>query len=331
MTSAEFTAWIIRSLALALATLLAHRACPAGRSSRSTLPLLGFAGLLALTGHEYWHGPQLSLAPRLALPPALTEWPAESAMMPSHWLAGIWLTGAAFLLGRDLLGAWRLHAVIRASRPLVDTGWQQTLDECRAPLGLTATIELRVSSVLGPAAAGLWRRVILLPPSCPAWSGEQRRFVLLHELAHFRHGDLLARLFARTVCAIQWFNPFAWALARRMDFDREAACDAAVVDQTATPGAYAETLLAFASSPSPTSSFAFGFGARRRSTLEARILRLLTPDASSPAWFRHAGTLLALAVFAAAGVLCACSWDHPSVAADEVNLRLTADPFPGER
>ncbi len=331
MTSAEFTAWIIRSLALALATLLAHRACPVGRSSRAVLPLLGFAGLLALTAHEYWHGPQLSLAPTLTLPPALTEWPTESAMVPPYWLAGIWLIGAAFLLVRDLLGAWRLHTVIHASRPLIDAGWQQTLDECRTQLGLSAAVELRVSSILGPAAAGLWRRVILLPPGCPAWSGEQRRFVLLHELAHFRHGDLAARLVARTVCAIQWFNPFAWALARRMDFDREAACDAAVVDQTATPSAYAETLLAFASSPSPTSNFAFGFGARRRSTLEARILRLLTPGASSPSWRRHAGALLALAVFTATGVLCACSWDHTSVPVDEVNLRLTADPFPGER
>lgn len=79
MTSAEFTAWIVRSLALALATLLAHRACPVGRSSRAVLPLLGFAGLLALTGHEYWHGPRLPLASTLALPPALTEWPAGGA------------------------------------------------------------------------------------------------------------------------------------------------------------------------------------------------------------------------------------------------------------
>ena len=331
MTSAEFTAWIVRSLALALATLLAHRACPVGRASRAVLPLLGFAGLLALTGHEYWHGPRLPMASTLTLPPALTEWPAESAKIPAHWLAGIWLIGAASLLSRDLLGAWRLHAVIRASQPLIDAGWQQTLDECRAQLGLNATIELRVSSILGPAAAGLRRRVILLPPGCPTWSEDQRRFVLLHELAHFRHGDLVARLFARTVCAIQWFNPFAWTLARRMDFDREAACDAAVVDQTASPGAYAETLLAFASTPSPTSDFAFGFGARRRSTLEARILRLLTPGVSSPSWRRHAGALLALGVFAATGILCACSWEHPLIPADEVNLRLSADPFPGDR
>ena len=133
------------------------------------------------------------------------------------------------------------------------------------------------------------------------------------------------------VCAIQWFNPFAWALARRMDFDCETACDAAVVTHTSTPRAYAETLLAFTESSIPTPRLAFGFGARRRSTLEARILRLLNPVAISSTWRRWFGAVLALATLATAGIFCACSWIQQDVPQDEVHLRLSADPFPGER
>jgi beta-lactamase regulating signal transducer with metallopeptidase domain len=292
--------------------------------------LLGFAALLALTAHDYFHGPQFTLA----APATLATWSVEQVFggIPSRWLIGIWLAGAVVLLAAEGAGAWRLRALIRASVPLTDADWQRTLQECREQLDLAAPMELRVSDRLGPAATGLRRRIILLPPDCRGWTTEERRFVLLHELAHFRHGDLAARLFARVVCAIQWFNPFAWQLARRMDFDREAACDSAVVAETAAPGAYAETLLAFAESAVAAPVLPISaFGAPRRSTLEARILRLLAPGGTSPAWRRWGGTLLAIASLSMAAILCACSWQHPASPEDEVRLRLTADPFPGER
>lgn len=325
MTSAEFAIWIVRSLALALAAVLVQRAWPGTRGRRAALPNFAFAALLALTAQAWMHGPEIPLA----LPASLAAWPVDQVLtrLPSRWPLLAWVIGLAALLIREAVGAVRLRTFVRASRPLAHAAWSHALDECRAQLQLAAPVELRISEHLGPAATGLRRRLVLLPSDCAAWSTERRRFILLHELAHFRHGDLAARLFARLVCAVQWFNPFVWLLARRMDFDREAACDAAVAAATHAPAAYAETLLDFATAPSPL--LASAFGASRRSTLEARILRLLAPVAAPPAWLRFGVGLFAAVAFTGALALGACTWPRPS--ANEVELRLTADPFPGER
>jgi hypothetical protein len=90
---------------------------------------------------------------------------------------------------------------------------------------------------------GILRPVIALPRGASRWSGEQRRAVLLHELAHVRRSDAPFAILARVMCALVWFHPGAWWLARRLRSECELACDDRVLASGVRPSDYAALLL----------------------------------------------------------------------------------------
>jgi hypothetical protein len=78
------------------------------------------------------------------------------------------------------------------------------------------------------------------------------------------------------VCSVYWFNPIVWMAARRMRLERERACDDFALNAGATPGAYAEHLLALASGENSTGLLATTSIAHP-SQLETRIRAILNP------------------------------------------------------
>ncbi|WP_259064920.1 M56 family metallopeptidase [Salinibacter ruber] len=57
---------------------------------------------------------------------------------------------------------------------------------------------------------GLFSPTILLPDSAREWPPERQRLVLLHEMAHLKHRDLLLGLVGQFGRALHWPNPLAW-------------------------------------------------------------------------------------------------------------------------
>src|SRR4029077_13029222 len=99
-----------------------------------------------------------------------------------------------------------------------------------------------------PMTWGLWRTRLLLPEQSNSWPTEQRRAVLLHELSHVRRCDCLTQFLAQIGCALYWFNPLVWIAWRRMQVERERACDDLVLNAGAKASSYAQHLLRSASS-----------------------------------------------------------------------------------
>ena len=102
-----------------------------------------------------------------------------------------------------------------------------------------------------PMTWGLWRARLLVPEQAADWPAGQRRDVLLHELGHIRRWDCLTHLLSQLACALYWFNPLAWVAARRMQVERERACDDLVLNRGAEASAYARHLLRSVSSSVP--------------------------------------------------------------------------------
>lgn len=163
------------------------------------------------------------------------------------WGFSIWISGV-LLLGASLLsGAARLRRLRDEGRPLVHDGWPALVSRIGRDLGITAPpVLLRSPRATAPMTWGLRRHVVLLPPDCDGWALEQRREVLLHELAHVRRRDCLTQFVAQLACALYWFNPIVWMTARRMRTERERACDDRVLVAGVKPSSYASHLLDFA-------------------------------------------------------------------------------------
>ncbi len=152
---------------------------------------------------------------------------------------------------------------------------------------------------------GIWRVRVLLPADSAIWTAEQRRAVLLHELAHARRWDCLTQLVAQLACALYWFNPLLWLAWKRMQSEREQACDDFVLGTGTKASAYAEQLLHIASQMPAVRYSAAAIAMARPSKLEGRLLAILDVKRNRRSMKRRA-VLFAGAVALALAIPVAC-------------------------
>ena len=162
----------------------------------------------------------------------------------------IWLIGALVLLSVYWCGSHRLRMIRRYALP-PSQKIQSLFDGCCVKLGLKKHIALRQSrSITAPISFGVKPAFVVMPTGkLESLSETQLEHIILHELTHIRHGDLLSNYFICFVQAIFWFNPFVWVAFRQMRRDREAYCDWAVLndlDNEAARISYGQTVLHFA-------------------------------------------------------------------------------------
>lgn len=95
----------------------------------------------------------------------------------------------------------------------------------------------------GPIAAGILRPSILLPVG---FESELERpgvaALLEHERAHVERRDMLVSLCQRVALSLFWWSPGLHWISRRMDEEREVACDEYAVERTGDARAFALTL-----------------------------------------------------------------------------------------
>ena len=332
MSLAAFTLdWLFRSLAVGSIAAASVFVCPAAWRVRvrRAIPCAAFVALLLL--------------PLGSLAPVAVEVPASLALAinthaDSSWLAMWWLVGVLLCVARLANGACAIRALLRETCAVPGEDWTACLAAAKATLGLHARVHLRLAGPgFIPSATGLFRRTILLPDEALRWTTEQRRLVLLHELGHFRRGDLWIHALGRFVCALHWFNPFAWMLHHLLSVEREYAVDDLVVQHGVAPTDYATVLwqMAKAATRRPRAAAAYlAMAQYQPGKLEQRVQRILAPTGKKN---RIHGFLDAAVCLAIAALLFVCSACHPIANAqpgdytpDEIQTRLAADPFPGE-
>ena len=150
----------------------------------------------------------------------------------------VWLLGAIALLTYGIFSYVNLKRKLRESIPL-----GRGVRECD-----------------GIGTAFVLMHTIYLPTDLEA---EERKYILLHEQLHLRHGDPIVKaLFWLAVC-IHWFNPLVWLSFFLCSRDMELRCDEAVLKRLGPQvrSDYAQSLLNFAAgrrfTPAP---LAFGEG-----------------------------------------------------------------------
>lgn len=157
---------------------------------------------------------------------------------------------------------------------------------------------LVLSGVASPATFGWIRPTILLPDVCLQQDRSELEYILRHELHHVRRLDFVWNGFAVVARALLFFHPAAWYAIRRMQFDRELACDLAVVsDSPGRRAKYAECLVHFARLNSSQDPSAWGIDfAASSEHLKARVQSILSGSKTSSPWF--------LGVRIACGLIC---------------------------
>lgn len=92
----------------------------------------------------------------------------------------------------------------------------------------------------------LWKPFILIPNTLEL-SETEWRYVLLHEVNHYRHKDLYIKFLLHIICIIYWWNPFCRFLKNDTDTILEMRIDQTLADTPAHKVEYLSCLLKTAS------------------------------------------------------------------------------------
>jgi beta-lactamase regulating signal transducer with metallopeptidase domain len=253
----------------------------------------------------------------------LPEWPVLAAAAPqesavpawTRWLPWIWGAGVAVASLRLVAALTVLHR------------WRKCSRRIEAREAGDALVDIRLlESISGPVAAGILKPVVFVPMAWNEWTPEVREAVLAHEIKHHRRRDPLLRAVGAVACTLHWFNPLVWWMARRLGDQCEYACDEEVVADGMVAERYANVLCDLAAS---TRSPATALAMAHESGLEARVKRMFSraPQGSRAAL----AALVILTVLTALGLAVIRRADppaQPAIPVQEIQTRLSADPFP---
>ncbi len=252
--------------------------------------------------------------------PIVAEW---SDLAPFLYLVPLLLLSGVMGLAVVRLFAMRARAEI-----LVERSWLSALAEAQRRMGFKHGTALLVSAELrSPISWGVLRPTIVLSPKAVAAAGEAEA-IIAHELAHVARLDWAKLLGARVACALFWFNPLVWMLARESHQLREEAADDAVLMADIDGPDYATLLVGAARHDNQGALLAAHGVAPGKDSLKRRVARVLDGSLkrgpASASWMLMSLVVLAgitapLAAFSAApsAPTAAASTARPASAAVE--------------
>jgi beta-lactamase regulating signal transducer with metallopeptidase domain len=218
------------------------------------------------------------------------------------------LAPAAAYLYLFLLLASVLHLAVRSAR------LRNLLRETRQPspelqlvfrrlcheLNINRCVLVLTSGASSPATCYWWRSHVLLPLELvPDLDSDQLDDVLRHELIHVRQHDYLWDRLAALGCRLVFFHPLVWLGYRHFRWERELACDYAVVrERTEARLRYAECLTHLARWLMVRNEHSSGISFFSSESLLAVRVRVLLHEPSAGSGFRQAARAGLVSLFA---------------------------------
>ena len=173
---------------------------------------------------------------------------AEAALSLSDWMLILFSAGVIFMFLRILLHG---VAYLRIKR--------------RAQLVSDEDVKIyHVERDIVPFSFG---NAIFINPTLHQES--ELREIMLHELVHVRQRHTFDILFGEVLCALNWYNPFAWLIRHAIRQNLEFIADRAVLEKGVDARAYQFLLLKVAGVPAFRLANQFNF-----SSLKQRIIMM---------------------------------------------------------
>ncbi len=223
--------------------------------------------------------------------PVLRLGNAAPVMIPNHdvlpsavihipwWqiAAAVWLTGMILFLAYHLIKHYRfLKLATRWGEDIPDEQTLALLENLKAQMGISQQIGLQICGSIGsPMLIGFINPRIVFPNT--DFALDEIRFILKHELVHFKRKDLWYKSMVLIAAAIHWFNPLIYLMVKAIDIQCEMSCDAEVVRSMGADIrlSYSETIIGAVRYKSRiTTAFSTNFyGSKKR--MKSRIFSIM--------------------------------------------------------
>lgn len=223
--------------------------------------------------------------------------PIESGLNTSHWMNDfavssghptasifpslflfVWIAGMFVMLFLAIKARIRLYRLECSALPLQNKAVRRLYRQCLEEMNIRRDIPVYSSAFFrSPIFVGLFRPKIYLPvPMLSGCDMKSIRYMLLHELQHYRHKDSLSNIFLCLARVIYWFHPVVLLALKEIRADKERACDSSVLQMLPSEEyiCYGNTLINFAEKlSSPAFLWANGMGGGMKQ-MKKRILNI---------------------------------------------------------
>jgi bla regulator protein BlaR1 len=174
-------------------------------------------------------------------------------------LAGIWIAGIIVMAVLTIHAWLKIKKIKSTTTGLKNTEILLLFDECRQSLNISGRLIVGESPLVkSPMTFGLFKPYVVLPTHFDEWlSMKDIKYILLHELNHYKYNDIAANYLTVIYQILYWLNPLVWMAFREMRLDREIACDIAVLNSLDEHSnlEYGNTIIKFAARASEPKNF----------------------------------------------------------------------------
>ena len=155
----------------------------------------------------------------------------DTPTVTGYILLGIWIVGMLAMIILVIKSSLRLHTIKKSALPLQNPEVRRLYNRCLNEMKITRNIPVYSTAFLkSPIIVGFLKPCIYLPIHLISdYHESDMRYMLLHELQHYRHKDAIANYLMNFAGVLYWFNPVVWFALREMRNDREVACDTSVL------------------------------------------------------------------------------------------------------
>ncbi|WP_313129868.1 BlaR1 family beta-lactam sensor/signal transducer [Anaerocolumna sp.] len=214
---------------------------------------------------------------------------SETPSVTGFILLGIWIVGILGMIVLVIRSSLRLHTLEKSALPLQNQEIHRLYHHCLKEMGIAKEISIYSTAFLkSPIIVGILKPCIYLPIHLISdYKESDMRYMLLHELQHYKHKDALASYLMNLTGILYWFNPLVWYALKEMRNDREVACDTSVLKMLEEDSYtdYGNTLINFAEKVSLTPfPFAAGLGGNMKQ-LKRRIINIASYE--KPTFFKR--------------------------------------------
>lgn len=143
----------------------------------------------------------------------------------------LWGIGIFILIVLMIQSMLRFRNIKNSALPLQNQAVRRVYHNCLEKMHITKPIPLYSTAFLkSPVIVGLFKPCIYLPIHLISdYNANDIRYMLMHELEHYKYKDALANYLMNIIGILYWFNPFVWYSLKEMKNDREVACDTSVL------------------------------------------------------------------------------------------------------
>ena len=142
----------------------------------------------------------------------------------SSYLISIWIVGIIVLFVWQIICYIKFHHTISVYRNQANPHIIELANLCAKQQGISKPINLYVNEFIDtPMLIGFLTPSILLPTD--QLDPQSAKYVLTHELIHYKNRDLFVKFAMLIIRIIHWFNPLIYLLLKDLDKWCEYSCD----------------------------------------------------------------------------------------------------------